>query len=68
MTRVPGGRRKWRIIERLGPMEPCRGVHVQRVGLTPAEASAVVKRFAINGYMPEPVRVAHLVASALGQS
>ena len=41
------------------------GARVQRMGLTTAEAEAIVERFAINGYMPEPVRVAHLVASAL---
>jgi len=29
------------------------------------EAEAIVERFAVNGFVPEPVRVAHLVASAL---
>jgi endonuclease V-like protein UPF0215 family len=65
LTRVPGGARKWRIIERLGAMERCEGVYVQRVGLTPDDARAIVGRFAINGHVPEPVRVAHLVASGI---
>ena len=64
LTRVPGGARKWRILERLGPMERCESVFVQRVGLTLEQCSAVVRRFAVNGREPEPLRVAHLIASA----
>lgn len=30
MDRVPGGARKWRLIERAGPMEPLAGLFVQR--------------------------------------
>ena len=63
-NRVRGGARKWRIIERLGPMEKLGGVHVQRVGIDRDEAERVIRRFAINGNMPEPLRVAHLVATA----
>jgi uncharacterized protein len=31
---VPGGKRKWRLIERAGPMESVGGVFVQRAGLS----------------------------------
>lgn len=70
LTRVPGGSRKWEIIERLGPMEPAAGVFVQRVGLDLAEAESVVRRTALNGAIPEPLRVAHLIAGGVadGQS
>lgn len=70
LARVPGGRRKWRLIERLGPMEPVAGVFVQRVGLTPAEAERVVRRLSVHSRIPEPLRTAHLIAGALaaGQS
>jgi endonuclease V-like protein UPF0215 family len=34
LGRVPGGARKWKLIERAGPMEPMGGVYVQRAGLT----------------------------------
>lgn len=64
-SRVSGGRRKWSIIERLGPMEPCRGVWIQRVGLTYAEAEEVLDRFCIHSQVPEPLRVAHIVAGGL---
>lgn len=64
-TRIPGGRRKWKLIERLGPMEPVRDVWVQRVGLGPSAARLVVRRFAVHGHVPEPLRAAHLIAGAV---
>ncbi|HSP34304.1 MAG TPA: DUF99 family protein [Thermoanaerobaculia bacterium] len=63
--RVRGGARKWQIIERLGHMERCRGVWVQRVGLTMEETDTILQRFAISGSYPEPVRVAHIIASGI---
>lgn len=65
LTRVRGGRRKWRLIKRLGPMEPVAEVYVQRMGISRAGARQVVRRFAFHGHIPEPLRTAHLVAGAL---
>jgi len=64
---VRGGTRKWSIICRLGPMERLGPVFVQRVGLSTEEARGVVERFALHGHVPEPLRVAHLIAGALGR-
>jgi uncharacterized protein len=66
LSRVPGGARKWRLIERLGPMEPLAGVWVQRVGLSLGDAAAVLARYTLHGSIPEPLRVAHLIAGGLG--
>jgi endonuclease V-like protein UPF0215 family len=66
LGRVPGGRRKWRLIEHAGPMEPAAGVWVQRAGLTLAEAAAAIERLAVHGNLPEPLRVAHLIAGGVG--
>lgn len=67
---VPGGKRKWRIIERTGPMEPVAGLYVQRAGLRLRDAESVIKRLSVHSRMPEPLRVAHLVAGgiAVGES
>lgn len=62
---VPGGERKWKLIERAGAMEPLAGVWVQRVAITPAETAALVRRFALHSVVPEPLRTAHLIAGAL---
>lgn len=67
LHRVAGGARKWRVLERLGPMEPIGGVWVQRVGLKPDEAARVIALFTVDGMIPEPLRVAHLIAGALAR-
>lgn len=65
LERVRGGRRKWALVERAGPMEPLAGVHVQRVGIERDEAVALIERLALTSRVPEPLRVAHLVAGGL---
>ena len=65
LEHVPGGGRKWRLIEKAGPMEKNGGVWVQRAGLTPAEAGEALRRTTTMGNLPEPLRLAHLVAGAL---
>ncbi|MDI3292123.1 DUF99 family protein [Polyangium sp. 15x6] len=65
LEKVPGGARKWKLVEKAGPMEPCADLFIQRAGLGMDEATAVIRRLAVHGRLPEPVRVAHLVASAL---
>jgi len=65
LERVRGGARKWALIEKAGPMEPLGNLFVQRAGIERAEAEVVLRELAVHGRLPEPVRVAHLVASVL---
>jgi hypothetical protein len=69
-SRVRNGVQKWTLLEKMGDPEPVGSVYVQRIGLTMVEAASVVERFAIHSHLPEPLRVAHLIAGALvrGQS
>jgi endonuclease V-like protein UPF0215 family len=67
VKRVPGGRRKWALIERAGPMEAVEGVFVQRAGLSLDEVSQVIRRFSIYGNIPEPLRMAHLIAGGMAR-
>lgn len=62
---VPGGRRKWRLVERAGIPEALADVYVQRVGLTLAEAEQLIRRLAVHGPIPEPLRTAHLIAGGI---
>jgi uncharacterized protein len=62
LTRVPGGRRKWRLIERAGPMRAIGGVYVQTAGIDDDVVIDVLRRFAVHGRVPEPLRTAHLIA------
>lgn len=66
LQRVRGGSRKWTLIEQLGPMEPVAGVWVQRVGLTRDQAETLIRHTAIHGFVPEPLRMAHLIAGGVG--
>jgi endonuclease V-like protein UPF0215 family len=62
---LPGGARKWALIERAGPMEPLRGVFVQRAGLTLPEANDLLAATTVHGNLPEPLRLAHLIAGGV---
>lgn len=66
LERVPGGRRKWALIRAAGPMEPLEGLFVQRAGLTPGQAAQVLRDARVHARVPEPLRVAHLIAGAVG--
>ncbi|MBN1665203.1 MAG: DUF99 family protein [Deltaproteobacteria bacterium] len=65
LLKMRGGRRKWALIERLGPMEPVAQIYVQRLGLTLEQAATVVRQFSTAGHIPEPLRMAHLIAGAI---
>jgi endonuclease V-like protein UPF0215 family len=79
--RVRGAARKWRLIERAGVMEPLaasrravkRGeagarvprVWIQRVGLSLEDARRLVTSTTLHGNIPEPLRLAHLIAGGV---
>ena len=65
LGRVPGGRRKWSLVQRAGPMEPVEGVWVQRAGLDLPTAARLLRDSRGQGVLPEPIRVAHLIAGAV---
>lgn len=62
---VPGGARKWRLVERAGPMEAIAGLYVQRAGIAPEDAARALRRLALSGKLPEPLRTAHLIAGGI---
>jgi endonuclease V-like protein UPF0215 family len=64
-THHRGAERKWRLIESAGPMEALRGVYVQRIGLTVAEARELLAATTLHGNLPEPLRLAHLIAGGV---
>jgi len=70
LEKVPGGRRKWKLIEQAGSMEPVAGVFIQRAGISLVDAEALIRRLAVHGALPEPLRTAHLIAGGvtLGES
>lgn len=67
LGKVRGGPRKWALIEKAGAMEPAADVWVQRAGLSLAEATWLIEQSRTHGALPEPLRLAHLIAGALGR-
>ena len=65
LARVRGGRRKWALVERAGPMEPVGRVWTQRVGLSRPDVERMLAGLTIHGVLPEPIRTAHLIAGAI---
>ncbi len=65
LSRVPGGARKWARIERAGPVERAGAVYVQRAGISLDEAKRLVTATTQHGAVPEPLRVAHLIAGGV---
>lgn len=66
LERVRGGAKKWALIERAGAMEPCEGLWVQRAGISAAEAAGLLRASAVQGKLPEALRLAHLIAGGIG--
>lgn len=63
--RTPGGARKWQLIERAGPLEQVGALWMQRVGVTRPEAIALLRATTLHGNVPEPLRLAHLIAGGV---
>jgi endonuclease V-like protein UPF0215 family len=62
---VRGGDRKWALIEAAGPPEAVRGIYVQRAGISLADTASLLEATTLHGKLPEPLRVAHLIAGGM---
>ncbi len=67
LTRVRGGGHKWQLIERAGAPEELAGLFVQRAGISPDAAAALLRRHVRHGALPEPLRAAHLIAGGVSR-
>jgi uncharacterized protein len=65
LDHLPGGERRWSLIQAAGPMEPVQGVFVQRAGISLADTAAMLAATTLHGKIPEPLRVAHLIAGGV---
>ncbi len=65
MQALPDFDRRKALIDAAGPPEPLRDVWVQRAGLTLAEAERVLENTTAHGNIPEPLRLAHIIAGGM---
>ncbi|MBM4783940.1 MAG: DUF99 family protein [Archangiaceae bacterium] len=59
---VEGWQEKQALMEAAGEPEACGPVFVQRAGLSHAEAERMLEATTAHGIIPEPLRLAHLIA------
>jgi len=67
LSRVGGGKRKWQLIERAGPLEEIDGLFVQRAGLSVEATTSALRRHVRHSNVPEPLRTAHLIAGGVSR-
>jgi endonuclease V-like protein UPF0215 family len=61
--------KRWRCIQNAGKIKSCRvkggKVYYQVVGLSDEEAEEIINLSSTRSYIPEPLRVAHIIATAV---
>lgn len=65
LARVPGAAEKRALIEQAGEPEHLGSLWVQRAGLSLAEAERMIDRTTTHGVIPEPLRLAHIIAGGM---
>jgi endonuclease V-like protein UPF0215 family len=63
--RTRGAARKWQLIESAGPIERVGELWVQRAGIELAAAAALLRATTLHGNIPEPLRLAHIIAGGV---
>ena len=68
-------KKRWRLIEKAGEPKPCtlkprtlkggKKVYYQSVGLSDKKAEEIIALSSTRSFIPEPLRVAHLIATAI---
>ncbi len=69
MKRLPNFEKRWKAVENAGDffriLLKGKGIYFQKIGLTEEEAKKIIRLTAKRGLIPEPLRVAHLIASGI---
>lgn len=67
LEQVPGGARKWKLVEKAGAVEPAGRLFVQRSGITLAQTASAIASLCVTATIPEPLRTAHLIAGGVAR-
>jgi len=68
MKRVKRYRKRLQIVKNAGKIYKYNWIHYQKNGLTNKECEELLKLTCIRSKIPEPIRVAHLIASGLSRN
>jgi len=56
---------KYKLIQKAGPVEKVDNIYIQRKGITLEKAKHILKLTCTRSLIPEPIRVAHLIAGGI---
>lgn len=71
LRHLPGWRGRWKVLRGLGKIYPVRTknrgspIYMQLVGIRRDDAESIVRMSSTRSLVPEPLRVAHLIATAI---
>jgi len=65
LERLPRPERRWAVVQRAGALHAAGPVFFQCAGVEPRHARALVTGTAVHGHLPEPIRLAHLIAGGV---
>ncbi len=57
--------KKYKLIQKAGPVEKIDKIYIQRKGITLKKAKEILKLTCTRSLIPEPIRVAHLIAGGI---
>jgi endonuclease V-like protein UPF0215 family len=67
--KLPNFEKRWKCIQNAGEIRSCKvkdgKVYYQVVGLSDEETKAIINLSSTRSYIPEPLRVAHIIATAI---
>ncbi len=65
LQKLSNSKKRWNCIERAGIVFPFNSGFFQCTGIPPEEAQKLLEKLCLHGNLPEPIRLAHLVASGV---
>lgn len=65
LENVKNGSEKWNLIEKAGKITKILHLYVQSAGISNKSIREIIKITCMHGKVPEPIRVAHLIASGI---
>lgn len=65
LDKIEGAPKKLEVLERAGPIEACGKLWVHRAGLSLDEAAELIECTTLHGAIPEPLRLAHIIAGGV---
>lgn len=65
VQRLPRPARRWELVERAGPVLEAGPIFFQCAGATPTRARELLHATTLHGNLPEPIRLAHLIAGGV---